>query len=73
MSNKATLENVLIHECGYNAGVVDTYEKFRKKCEDFYISTADKKAHCSSIMEKNDLCSFENCPISQKLLKAVIK
>ena len=51
----------------YEKGVRDMFDVMQISCEERYKATC-----CKLVSVKfNDECTFENCPIAQKLLKGV--
>lgn len=74
--NKATLEAVMGFEAGYEKGVRDMWKAIQKHCYELErIITENKKKKEWTIHEfckpRKRKCTFETCPIAQKLLKGV--
>ena len=70
--NKATLEAVMGFEAGYEKGVRDMWEAMKSDCA-FNMSEYSPKKCWHGVDEEKytKKCTFETCPIAQKLLKAV--
>ncbi len=78
MSNKTVsltyYENLVAYKDGYEKGVRDMWEATQQTCIKKTFISCSKSAACGEVIEKNNnvaTCHINNCPIAQKLLKAV--
>jgi hypothetical protein len=76
--NKATLEAVMGFEAGYEKGVRDMWEAMKLRCDENFFNENTDMTECHELIfevAENGCehleCTFETCPIAQKLLKGV--